>query len=256
MDDSPDVVPKRTEDSESAPREAADTVPAFSRFAEAWFADARREAAPATAGDLHARRREIVFSVHSLESYLVEWVVDLLATRVGRAGLLDALQTYFPESAASAQDRLLAEAVAHVAAARALLDTGHVGAGAGRLEDALDRLDAARQNTPQNLNRLWREIPRRLHDEQLVPRQLGKYAQPHRGEFRRLIDLRNAMTHANLSPPAGPTPRPEDVRQATTTTTELMRLAPGWAVRVAAERIRQMHELTGTTAPPWIMHSR
>jgi len=62
-----------------------------------WFDDARREAAPETAGDLHARRREIIFSVVCVESYLVEWAVDLLATRFADADLVDALQSYFPK---------------------------------------------------------------------------------------------------------------------------------------------------------------
>jgi len=48
-------------------------------FAQAWFEDALREAR--TGPDAHARRREIVFAVCFMESYLVEWVRDIVGPK-------------------------------------------------------------------------------------------------------------------------------------------------------------------------------
>ncbi len=54
-------------------------------FARAWFEDALREA---QAGDANARRREIVFAVCFLESYLFEWTRNLVGP--------SEIKTYFP----------------------------------------------------------------------------------------------------------------------------------------------------------------
>lgn len=57
-------------------------------FARDWLADAKKEACGT---DRHAKRREILFSVCFLESYLLEWVRDqILKKDYGR------LATYFP----------------------------------------------------------------------------------------------------------------------------------------------------------------
>jgi hypothetical protein len=59
-------------------------------FARAWYEDALAEA---RAGDTfqHRRRREIVFAVCAVESYLLEWVRDDVLSRN-----FAALNTYFP----------------------------------------------------------------------------------------------------------------------------------------------------------------
>jgi hypothetical protein len=49
-------------------------------FAPSWFRDARSEAQHAK-GDIDARRREILFAVCFLESYLLEWTRYLLGPR-------------------------------------------------------------------------------------------------------------------------------------------------------------------------------
>lgn len=59
-------------------------------FARDWLADAKKEA---SGTDRHAKRREIIFSVCFLESYLLEWVRD----QVLGTDRYDRLATYFPE---------------------------------------------------------------------------------------------------------------------------------------------------------------
>ena len=45
------------------------------KFAELWFLDAKREAADYS---FDARRREIIFAVATVESYLLEWVLEMV----------------------------------------------------------------------------------------------------------------------------------------------------------------------------------
>jgi hypothetical protein len=63
-------------------------------FARDWFDDARNEATKETAA---ARRREIVFAVCTLESYLLEWARDIILSRHSAAELLSKLEKYFPK---------------------------------------------------------------------------------------------------------------------------------------------------------------
>jgi hypothetical protein len=63
-------------------------------FARDWFDDTRNEATKETAA---ARRREIVFAVCTLESYLLEWARDIILSRHSAAELLSKLAKYFPE---------------------------------------------------------------------------------------------------------------------------------------------------------------
>ena len=52
---------------------------ATASFARAWFSDALEEAG--VVNDSDARRREIVFAVCFAESYLLEWVRDVVLSR-------------------------------------------------------------------------------------------------------------------------------------------------------------------------------
>jgi hypothetical protein len=75
------------------------TATVMSNFAEDWFADAHGEVIKDTsnpAAATAARRREIIFAVCALESYLLEWTRDILLSRYSQAELLDRLDKYFP----------------------------------------------------------------------------------------------------------------------------------------------------------------
>src|SRR4051812_27749577 len=56
----------------------APSIIAIGHFAPSWFADALHEARTGGDGDIHARRREILFAVCCAESYLYEWTYALL----------------------------------------------------------------------------------------------------------------------------------------------------------------------------------
>ena len=62
-------------------------------FAAEWFNDALKEAREGR--DRNSRRREIVFAVCFIESYLFEWVRDEISRLVGLS--IDELRRYFPD---------------------------------------------------------------------------------------------------------------------------------------------------------------
>lgn len=80
--------------------EWSETAIVMSDFAKDWFEDARNEATRETDNDIAAaaaRRREIIFAVCALESYLFEWVRDILLLQAPPVDLLAALYKYFPQ---------------------------------------------------------------------------------------------------------------------------------------------------------------
>src|ERR1700722_12245320 len=79
---------------QAIPAEWLATSIVMADFARDWFDDARNEATKETAA---ARRREIVFAVCALESYLLEWARDILLSKFSAAELLSKLETYFPK---------------------------------------------------------------------------------------------------------------------------------------------------------------
>ena len=75
------------------PSDQLATMIVMADFARDWFDDACNEATKETAA---ARRREIIFAVCTLESYLLEWVRKILLSRYSHAELLGRLDKYFP----------------------------------------------------------------------------------------------------------------------------------------------------------------
>lgn len=72
------------------------TVKAISRFAGDWYVDAVREA-QAEHGDIHSRRREILFAVCCAESYIYEYTYDVLIGALGVTDEVDReIERYFP----------------------------------------------------------------------------------------------------------------------------------------------------------------
>jgi hypothetical protein len=69
-------------------------------FAKDWFNDAHNEVTKETSDLIAAaaaRRREIIFSVCALESYLLEWTREILLSRVRRGRASQQTKQVFPE---------------------------------------------------------------------------------------------------------------------------------------------------------------
>ena len=166
----------------------------YGTYAHAWFADAQKEISLV---DEHARRREIIFAVCAVESYLVEWVRDDVLNKSFRR-----LAHYFP------------------------------------LKDRNIGID----------KRLRRVIEGLYTDGTITkkPTLAGQYWDA----FTSLVKFRNGIVHGRTSRPdsegVAEPERPEP------TVEQLTQRGPGWAVKVAADVIKKLHEAVGTPPPAWI----
>ena len=83
----------------------------------------------------------------------------------------------------------------------------------------------------------------------LIPRQ-PKTDESHDEEWAKLLDYRDGLVHARASRPqtagqsGGQAPLP--------TLAELDGLPAGWAVDVAVEHVRRLHDAAGTALPAWL----
>lgn len=81
------------------------TIKDINRFAGDWFRDACSQS-QASLGDLHARRREILFAVCCAESYLYEWTYALLGAQPNvPSRVVEAIDRYFPRKPADGWNR-------------------------------------------------------------------------------------------------------------------------------------------------------
>ena len=160
----------------------------YGTYAPAWFADAQQEAKD------QARRREILFAVCAVESYLVEWVRDQVLKKD-----LKHLGSYFPPNQ-------------------------RIG--------IVDR---------------WKKVIDHLHKDSTIPRK-PSYGESYWKDFTDLVDLRNGLVHGIASKPE----RVTEEEKPKLTAVQLQEIHPGWAVKVAANVIRKLHDAVGTSPPKWI----
>jgi hypothetical protein len=96
----------------------------------------------------------------------------------------------------------------------------------------------------------WREIPKRLHADRLIP-HTPDFGGPHGEEWGTLLEYRDGLIHAAASRPAQhpPANEPRTVPSAA----HLNHLAPGWAALVVKERVERLHHAAGTPPPAWLV---
>jgi hypothetical protein len=104
----------------------------------------------------------------------------------------------------------------------------------------------------QSLCAQWEEIPRALHCEGHIADFAIVGPMPLLADFERLVDMRNDITHGNISHPEVYSPLGEVQHPLRTTSADLVALRPGWAIETIAERIRMLHRQVGTIPPPWL----
>lgn len=76
------------------------------------------------------------------------------------------------------------------------------------------------------------------------------YSEQYWKEFTELIDFRNGLVHGRASRPD--TEGLSDAEKPEPTSEQLAQIGPGWAVKVAADVIKKLHEAVGTPPPAWI----
>jgi hypothetical protein len=95
----------------------------------------------------------------------------------------------------------------------------------------------------------FKEIPSDLHKSNLIawPPDWSKNFK----EFRELVAYRDGLVHASSSrPESGGMPKGE---KPVATLGTLMRLPAAWAIRVVAELVKELHRVSGTNEPPWLI---
>lgn len=96
----------------------------------------------------------------------------------------------------------------------------------------------------------WKEVPKALLDAGLIAAvpDLGRsYWQ----DWLDLVDLRNGLIHARASCPETNS-QPAD-KKTVPSKGDLDKLTPGWAVKVVAILVRELHAAVSTPAPAWLV---
>lgn len=155
-------------------------------FSESWWRDAVREAEGV---DEHATRREIVFSICFLESYIFEWTRDLG---------IDNVDICFP-----------------LGSSRSLKDK-------------------------------WKNVPIKLFAEGTIS------AKPDLdlSELGVLLSYRNGLVHARASRPS--TEGLSNKAKPIPAVGELREVEHGWAIDIAENLVKKLHQDIGTPCPEYI----
>jgi hypothetical protein len=96
----------------------------------------------------------------------------------------------------------------------------------------------------------WKEIPKRLYDDKLIPRQLDLEGKPFWDKWLILVSYRNGLVHAGSSRPDS-TSLPEEERPLPPLDV-LANLTPGWAIKTAVQLVKVLHETMATALPSWM----
>jgi hypothetical protein len=205
--------------------------PPVHHFAPEWFGDALHEAR--TGKDHNSRRREILFSVCAVESYLVEWVWD----EVIKPQTLYTFNKYFP-------DVRLKEIIEKEESEKKL-----------RKADREELEKRAKKDRAGICDR-WKRVIKEVYDDKFIPQKpifQGEYWE----NFLMLVKYRDGLVHAHTSRPMTPVTvspffDPHIKESAETSKIYLDRLPSGWAVCIIIELIEELHKEVGTAPPSWL----
>ena len=101
------------------------------------------------------------------------------------------------------------------------------------------------------INQRWTEVAKDLHQFGYIPRR-PDFGGPHGEKWKTLLAWRSGLIHGKVSRPDAANLEPEQL--AVPTRDELRECKPGWAVRIATERIRRLHVAAGTDPPDWLVN--
>lgn len=231
------------------------TLTAREFFAEHWFLDALVELEQEGADDVGARRRQILFGACCAECYLVEWARELLMTTFKHGDLVDQLQQYFPKPDPTLASRMASASALQLERAHHLIANGDIDSGLALVARANEQLQRLATVKPQNAASLWQSVPLRLYEEgfldNCISQPPGSYSKEHAKDFQRLIEIRNAVTHGGLSRPHVLLEKGKQLPPPRVSSRDLLELERGWALRVVATRLVELHANTNTPEPRW-----
>ncbi len=99
----------------------------------------------------------------------------------------------------------------------------------------------------QRLKDKWKEIPRRLYEDGVVPRRPSLDL----SELGTLIHYRNGLVHASASRPST-SDQPQDQRPVPAID-QLKKIPHGWAIGVATKLVRELHRELALEPPVYLI---
>lgn len=96
----------------------------------------------------------------------------------------------------------------------------------------------------------WKAIPKELHEDGLIER-VPDLGGPHGENWNQLIKYRDGLVHARTSRPESASLPEEEM--PVPSKTDLKALDAGWAVGIAIERVRLLHDAVRTRSPEWLV---
>ena len=188
-------------------------------FADDWLDDAINEAL--VGKDRNSRRREIIFSVCFVESYLVEWLrkeVFINIEIITHYSLIKQKKNIFKEV----------------------------------FKDIEIILQYAPIYQRVGITEKLKNVLKDLYSKNLIPKE-PDFKQIYWDEMIKLVKFRDGLIHAVASlPDSGsssnknkPIPSPK----------ELSSLSPGWAAKTAINLVKKLHEFAGTSPPEWVIEN-
>ena len=198
-----------------------------SPFAREWYADALREARDRDGR--HPRRREIVFAVCCVESYLVEWVLIEVLNRD-----FDQLAEYFPGKRKPDPDGR----------------TGGLYARFKRFLRCVRGRGPKRERQRVGVSDRWKNVIKKLESKGKIAKAQD-FGTSTWGEFRKLVDYRDGLVHGVASRPyeasqaaeLQPNPSPDDFDN---------KIEAGWPTKVVYDLLSDLHTTMGTKPPTWL----
>jgi hypothetical protein len=95
----------------------------------------------------------------------------------------------------------------------------------------------------------WKNVIKRLAEDGLIEKS-PDFGQPYWEEFKKLVDFRNGLIHANISKPHSAALKQKE--RPYPTAEMLEKLEPGWPTNTVRELVIQLHKAVGTDSPTWL----
>ena len=186
-------------------------------FAQAWLNDAINEAI--VEKDRNSLRREIIFSVCFVESYLVEWLINEVFKDI------EIITQY---SSIKQRKDIFKEVFKDV--------------------EIITQYSLIKKRI--GITEKWKNVLKDLYSKNLIPNE-PYFNQTYWEEWKKLVVFRDGLIHAVASLPESGSLKNKD--KPIPSPKELSSLSPGWASKTAINLVKKLHEFADTSAPEWVI---
>lgn len=103
----------------------------------------------------------------------------------------------------------------------------------------------------RSADKKWKEIPRELKNDGLIPNTPALGQARYWADFKTLVKYRHGLVHARSSRPE--TEGQPDGEEPLPSLNILNEKQPGWATRIVVELARDLNKAAGTQPPTWLV---